>query len=113
MHVVVVRREIYEQNKWVIQALFKAFVEAKAQAMRRLRTYPPLPVTLPWMTDELERTQELMGEDYWSYGLEQNRHVLEAAALYAWQQRMLEKAIDRIDDLFAPEGRAGVLNLPT
>jgi 4,5-dihydroxyphthalate decarboxylase len=112
MHVVVVRREIYEQNRWVIQALYKAFVEAKALAMRRLRTYPPLPVTLPWLIDELERTQNLMGDDYWSYGLEQNRHVLEAAALYAWQQGLLEKPIERVEDLFAPESHAGVLDLP-
>lgn len=112
MHVVVVRREIYEQNRWVIQALYKAFVAAKNLAMRRLTTYPPLPVSLPWLTEQVEATKAIMGDDYWSYGLEQNRHVLETAARHALEQDMLERPIASIDELFAPEGHAGVLDLP-
>jgi len=113
MHVVVVRREIYEKNRWIIQALYKAFVEAKRLAMRRLMTYPPLHASLPWLTDEIERTMRVMGTDYWSYGLEENRHVLETAARHAWEQGLLDKPIDSIDELFAPESHAGTLDLPT
>jgi len=53
-----------------------------------------------------------MGTDYWSYGLAENRHVLETAAQHAWEQGLLEKKIEGIDELFAPETRAGVLDLP-
>jgi 4,5-dihydroxyphthalate decarboxylase len=53
-----------------------------------------------------------MGSDYWSYGLEENRHVLEAAARHAWDQGLLSRPIERIDELFAPETHAGVLDLP-
>lgn len=113
MHVVVVRREIYERNRWVVQALYKAFLEAKKLAIRRLTTYPPLHVTLPWLTEQIEVTRDIMGLDYWSYGLEENRHVLEAAAAYALEQGMLSRPIERIDDLFAPETHTGVLDLPT
>lgn len=112
MHIVVVRREIYEQHRWVAQALYKGFVEAKRLAMSRLTTAPPLPVTLPWLTDHIARTREVMGEDYWSYGLAENRGVLETAAKYAWEQGLLATPIERIDELFAPETHAGVLNLP-
>lgn len=112
MHIVVVRREIYERHPWVAQALFKAFLNAKRIAIRRLTLSPPLHVTLPWLTDHVEVTRHLMGDDYWSYGLEENRHVLEAATRHAWEQRMLAKRIERIDDLFAPETHAGVLDLP-
>ncbi|MSQ55458.1 MAG: ABC transporter substrate-binding protein [Betaproteobacteria bacterium] len=112
MHVVVIRRELYEQNRWVAQALYKAFVRAKELAIRRLTTSPPLHATLPWLTEHIEATQRVMGRDYWSYGLEQNRHVLETAARHAWEQGMLEKPIARIDELFAPETHAGVLELP-
>jgi 4,5-dihydroxyphthalate decarboxylase len=112
MHIVVVKREVYEKNPWVAQALFKAFVQAKALAIRRLTTSPPLHATLPWLTDHLEATRRVMGSDYWSYGLAENRHVLEAAARHAWDQGLLAKPIDRIDDLFAPETHAGVLDLP-
>lgn len=112
MHVVVIRRELYEQNRWVAQALYKAFVRAKELAIRRLTASPPLHATLPWLTEHIEATQRVMGRDYWSYGLEQNRHVLETAARHAWEQGMLEKPIARIDELFAPETHAGVLELP-
>jgi 4,5-dihydroxyphthalate decarboxylase len=112
MHVVVIRREIYEQNRWAAVALYKAFVKAKELAMRRLTTYPPIPVMLPWLTEHVEATRTVMGEDYWSYGMQENRHVLETAARHAWDQRMLEKPIERIEDLFAPETHAGVLDLP-
>ena len=112
MHVVVVRREIYEKHPWVMQALYKGFVQAKELAIRRLTTSPPLPVTLPWLTEHIEATSRVMGADYWSYGLTDNRHVLETAAKYAWEQGLLEQPIDRIDDLFAPETHAGVLDLP-
>lgn len=111
MHVVVVRREIYERNPWVVQALYKGFVEAKALAIRRLTTSPPLHATLPWLTEHIEATRRIMGTDYWSYGLAENRHVLQTAAQYAWEQGLLARPIDRIDDLFAPETHAGVLDL--
>lgn len=112
MHVVVVRRDVYEKHPWVAQALYKGFVYAKALAIRRLTLSPPLHVTLPWLTDHIEETRRLMGDDYWSYGFEENRHVLETAARHAWDQGLLEKPIDRIDELFAPETHAGVLDLP-
>ena len=113
MHVVVLRREVYEQNRWVAQALYKGFVKAKELAMRRLTTYPPLPATLPWLTAHIEHTQKIMGKDYWSYGLAENRHVLETAAKHAWEQGLLDKPIANVDELFAPETHAGVQDIPT
>ena len=112
MHVVVVRRDVYEKAPWVMQALYKGFVEAKALAMRRLTVSPPLHVTLPWLTHHIEETRSVMGDDYWSYGLEQNRHVLTTAARHAWDQGLLANPIEQIDELFAPETHAGVLDLP-
>jgi 4,5-dihydroxyphthalate decarboxylase len=112
MHVVVLRRDIYEKHPWVAQALYKAFVYAKALAMRRLTLSPPLHVTLPWLTHHIEETQDVMGKNYWSFGLEENRHALETAARHSWDQGLLEKPIAKIDELFATETHAGVLDLP-
>jgi 4,5-dihydroxyphthalate decarboxylase len=112
MHVVVVRRDIYEKYPWVMQALYKAFVQAKELAIRRLTSSPPLHATLPWLTEQIEATRRVMGNDYWPYGLEQNRRVLETAAQYAWEQGLLAQPIERVDDLFAPETHAGVQDLP-
>ncbi|HEY7240056.1 MAG TPA: ABC transporter substrate-binding protein [Burkholderiales bacterium] len=112
MHVVVVKRETYEKHPWIAQSLYKAFVKAKELAIRRLTTSPPPHATLPWLTEQIEATRRVMGNDYWAYGLEANRHVLETAAQYAWEQGLLAKPIERIDELFAPETHAGVLDLP-
>jgi 4,5-dihydroxyphthalate decarboxylase len=112
MHVVVVRRDLYEKHSWVVQALYKAFVYAKALATRRLTLSPPLHAMLPWLTAHIEETVRLMGKDYWSYGLEENRHVLQTAARHAWDQGLLESRIDNVSELFAPETHAGVLDLP-
>ena len=87
-------------------------LKAKALAIGRLVHSPPLHATLPWLTAHLESTRDVMGEDYWSYGLQENRHVLQAAAQYAWEQGLLARPIDNIDELFAPETHAGVLDLP-
>lgn len=112
MHVVVVKRGIYEKHPWLAQSLYKAFVKAKELAIHRLTTSPPLHATLPWLTEQIEATQRVMGKDYWSFGLEENRHVLETAAQYALEQGLLAKPIERVDDLFAAETRAGVQDLP-
>ena len=112
MHVVVVKRDIYEKHPWVMQALYKAFVYAKMLAIRRLTLSPPLHVTLPWLTAHVEDTRRIMGDDYWSYGLEENRHVLETAARHAWDQGLIKQPIHKVEELFAPETHANVLDLP-
>ena len=33
-------------------------------------------VTLPWASDEFESTREIMGDNYWKYGIEANRKEL-------------------------------------
>jgi 4,5-dihydroxyphthalate decarboxylase len=73
MHVVVIKRELYEKHPWVAQSLYKAFVKAKELAIRRLVTSPPLHATLPWLSEHIESTRRVMGDDYWSFGLARAR----------------------------------------
>ncbi len=102
MHVIVLRRDLYDRNRWLAQSLYKAFVEAKELAYAELEQVAALKVSLPWLTSELERTRALMGRDYWSYGLEPNRHVLETFVRYAHEQGLAERRLD-VEELFAPE----------
>ena len=41
-----------------------------------------LKVTLPWVADEFEATQKLMGDNFWRYGFEANRKELELVMRY-------------------------------
>jgi 4,5-dihydroxyphthalate decarboxylase len=100
MHTVVIRREVYEQNRWIAQALYKAFVEAQRQTYADLYVTAALKAMLPWLTAHVEQTRAMMGENYWPYGFEPNykalstflryhhecglsRHLLEPEALFA------------------------------
>ncbi|WP_047151922.1 hypothetical protein [Aneurinibacillus tyrosinisolvens] len=59
--------------------LYQAFVEAKNKVYQDLYQTTAAKATLPWLIAEVERTRELMGDDFWPCGLEKNRKTLEAA----------------------------------
>lgn len=102
MHVIVIRRAVYEANRWLARELLKAFTAAKQVAYDELARTAALSVSLPFVREEHERAVALMGRDYWSYGLEANRHVLSAFARYAADQHLIGRAPEP-EDLFAPE----------
>ena len=78
MHLLGVRRELAEAHPWLPAALVKAFERSKALALHRLTDTSATKVTLPFVEEQLAAARRLMGEDFWSYGLAPNRHVLEA-----------------------------------
>ena len=102
MHVVVLRRDVYEQHPWVAQTLTKALGQAKRKAMAELYDASALRFMLPWLIPGLEEARSLLGEDYWSYGLEPNRHVLEAFLRYHHAQGLSRRQYAP-GELFAPE----------
>ena len=102
MHPIVIRRDVYEKNRWLAQSLSKAFMESKAICQRELAGQSTLKCMLPWLIRELEDTVQLMGEDYWPYGLEANHKTLETFIAYSVEQGLAESSI-KVEDLFAPE----------
>ena len=102
MHVVVLRREVYERSPWVARSLFDGFLAAQRQAYDDLAQTGSLRVMLPWTASHLARTVELMGSDFWAYGKDANRHVFETYLRYASEQG-LNPARVTPDDLFVPE----------
>jgi len=56
---------------------------------------------LPWLHDEIEEMQQLMGSNTWAYGVEPNRGTLETFMKYLVDQHFLEKT-EPIDDYFTP-----------
>jgi 4,5-dihydroxyphthalate decarboxylase len=77
MHILGIRRTLAEQHPWLPVAAMKAFEQAKARALAKLAEVATSKVTLPFVDEHLHAARRLMGEDFWSYGLEANRHVLE------------------------------------
>ena len=82
MHMVGIRKTLVEQHPWLAVSVYKAFLKAKALAVHELNEICHLAVTLPWMVHHHNEAKALMGEDYWPYGLDANRHVIEKFAQY-------------------------------
>ena len=104
MHVIVIKRAIYEKDPWVAQTLYKAFCEAKDLCMRELYDTNILRVSLPWTSAEYEDTRDLMTTDYWPYGLTPNRMNLETLHDYLYEQGLIKQRLN-LDELFARETR--------
>ena len=102
MHVVALRRDVYEAHPWVAQTLTKALLLAKKKATDELYDSSALRFMLPWLIPGLEEARALLGEDYWSYGLEANRHVLETFLRYHSEQGLSRRQYAP-EELFAPE----------
>lgn len=104
MHVILLRREVFERHPWVAMNMVTAFEKAKSQAMKRAAEMTASRYAIPFLGDHLRNIRELMGEDYWPYGVEKNRRTLEAFLRYAFEQGVAEKKLS-IEDLFPPEVR--------
>ena len=82
-------------------AVYNMYNEAKRQAYTELDSTTALRVTLPWMTQEYEETRDLMGEDYWPYGISQNAKELEVLSRYVHEQGLVKKQVD-VRTMFHP-----------
>ena len=102
MHTVVVRREIYEANRWVAQSLYKALVESQRRTYEDLNETAALKAMLPWLNSHVEEVRKEMGDDFWPYGLQKNRANLEVFLRYSYEQGLSRQLLTP-EDLFAPE----------
>lgn len=102
MHTVVLRREVYEANRWVAQSLTKAFLEAQRRTYDDLYVTAALKAMLPWLTHHVEETRAAMGRDYWPYGFEANRATLATFLRYHHEQGLSKRRLEP-QELFAPE----------
>ncbi len=83
MHVLGIRKTLADQQLALVPALLSAFSAAKRLAQDELLKTNYLRVSLPWIAEEARRTQELMGDNPWSYGFSNNTAALRAMLRYA------------------------------
>lgn len=102
MHVVAIRRDVYERNRWIAQALYKAFVEAQRRTYEELLVSASLKTMLPWQIAMVEETIATLGRDWWPYGIEKNRHVIETFTRYHNEQGLSARRLT-VEEMFAPE----------
>ena len=68
---------------------------------KNLETTTVVRTSLPWAKDEYEYTSDVMGTNYWKYGIEANRKELEAIMRYVYEQGLVKRQIT-FEELFVP-----------
>ena len=101
MHLVAIRRDLYEKHPFVATSLYKAMTEAKDIALAKMRDLGALRYMLPGMPAELDEIDATFGGDPWPYGVEANRPTLEALFRYMAEQSLIKAPIP-VDELFVP-----------
>ncbi len=100
MHVIAIRTELLEEHPRLAKEVFEMYSKAKQVAYDNLENSTVMRTTLPWALDEFETSQELMGDNYWKYGVEANRTELEALMRYVYEQGLVKRQIG-FEELFA------------
>jgi len=101
MHITGIRRELVEKHPWLPAAVFKAFSQSKEKCLEALEDTAATKVTLPFVEDQLRLAREFMGHDFWSYGLEPNRKVLETFLRFHHKEGLSSRPV-KPEELFHP-----------
>lgn len=101
MHIVGVRRELADKHPWLPGAVFKAFEQAKAVALESLSDTSATKVTLPFVEEQLKAARELMGQDFWPYGVDANRKTLDVFLRHHHAQGLSPRLL-KVEELFHP-----------
>lgn len=102
MHLVVIRRDLYEKHPFVANTLYKALCKSKEIGLRKMRYAGASRYMLPWLRADLVELNEVFpAGDPWPYGIEPNRPTLEALVTYLAEQHMIATPMP-VEDLFAP-----------
>jgi 4,5-dihydroxyphthalate decarboxylase len=101
MHLVAIRKDVYERNTWIANSLYKAFDEAKNWAVDQMRFSGAQRLMLPWLFADIDEIDEVFGGDPWPYGVDANRPTLEALVTYMHEQHFIPRKLT-LEELFLP-----------
>lgn len=104
MHTVVVTRELAAENPELVKTIYRAFCEAKdrmAEQYVRGMTFNNMDLMHPWLTPLIAASRELMGDDWWPYGIGANRAAIEAVLRYHHEQGLTPRRLS-IEEVFVP-----------
>lgn len=104
MHVVAMRRSVYEANPWIARNLFDAFEQSKRAALARLANIQTSYVPTAWAPEDMDRVHKRLfaDGDPWPYGIEPNRPTLEPFLGYCQEQGVTQRQL-RVEELFPKE----------
>ncbi len=99
MHNVAIKRETAENNPWLTKAVFEAYSKAKKLDYEYMKAWGWAMDSLPWYGQEFNETRELMGDNFYPYGLKASKSSYEAAFRYTYEQG-LSKRLVALEEMF-------------
>ena len=104
MHLVVLRRDAYEANRWIARNLMEAFEKAKRACLPELYQGQTSFLPTAWGNDHAEETNRLLfpEDDPWPYGIETNRKTLEPFLAFCHEQGVTRRKL-AVEELFPKE----------
>jgi 4,5-dihydroxyphthalate decarboxylase len=102
MHTLVLRSELYVGAPWIARELLSACTASKNAAMNRFTETAALNCMLPWSHDHAGEARQLLGADWWPYGVASNETTLDTFLRYSYEQGLAAELYSP-RDLFAPE----------
>src|SRR6516164_974389 len=101
MHTVVIRNDVYQRDPWVALSMYKALCRAKEHAYHLLADMGSPKVSSAWLQPLIEEEKEILGPDWYPYGIEANRPSIEALLQYAHEHGLTDRRV-KLEELFAP-----------
>jgi 4,5-dihydroxyphthalate decarboxylase len=101
MHLIGIKKSLFEQYPWLPATVFKAFCQAKTIAIKEMQEMAAVKVTLPWPEVSVRDATELMGEDFWRYGVAENARDIETLARYSFEQGLATRKLS-VEEIFHP-----------
>jgi 4,5-dihydroxyphthalate decarboxylase len=104
MHVIVLRRDAYETNRWIARNLMDAFEQAKRACLPELMQNQTSYLPTAWSYDHFDETNRLLfpDGDPWPYGIEKNRRTLEPFLAFCHEQGVTRRKL-ALEELFPKE----------
>jgi 4,5-dihydroxyphthalate decarboxylase len=96
-HLVILRRDVWERERWIARSLTEAFIRCNDQFSAAQRQFP---YVSPWLDMELEETEALMGADFHADGFERNRKAVETFCRQAHELGIVSRLVTP-DEYFA------------
>ena len=104
MHVLVIRRDVYEANRWIVRSLFDAFEAAKKATIPLLTNFQASFLPTAWGPEHFASVNGMLfpGGDPWPYGIEPNRPTLDPFLAWLYEQGIAARPL-KLEELFPKE----------
>lgn len=93
MHCAVLRRDVYEQNRWALRSLYDALCDARDHAAKQILKTGTLSAMVPFLPHAMDDARAVFGENWWPYGLEANYECLARMTRYAHEQALTPRLL--------------------